>query len=323
MKKVGITLGDPAGIGPEITLRALVTKRMGRKGLVIIGSREVLEKEARRYQNKPWFSQSWCSLRDWLDANVIDIGSTGSYEMGRVQKNCGQAALRALEVGVELLRRDELSGLVTAPVSKEALHLVGFEFPGQTEFLAARLGRKSYAMLAWSPWFKVVLVTIHLPITRVTQMITPARVQEKMHLLDEFLRQEMGGSGVRAPRIAVLALNPHGDEFTLGEEKRIRRAINQARRQGLDVAGPFPADAIFSNRGRFDGFVAMYHDQAMIPAKMLSKGKGVNVTLGLGRVRTSPLHGVAFDIAGRGIASADSMIAAIKLARRLCRDSRS
>ncbi len=312
MGKIGITLGDPAGIGPEITLRALNVLFRGRgpagRGLVVIGSRDVLKREVRGYRQE---------LRDWLEENLIDTGPVGRYEWGRVQKNCGQAALRALEVGAELLRQGELAGLVTAPVSKEALRLAGFGFPGQTEFLAARLEVRSYAMLAWSPWFKVVLVTIHTPLAQVARVITAARVQEKIFLLDEFLRQEMRGKKGYSPRIGVFALNPHGDEFTLGEEKRIRQAIRAARDHGVMVDGPFPADALFSHLKAFDGFVAMYHDQAMLPAKILSRGKGVNVTLGLGKIRTSPLHGVAFDIAGRGIASADSMVAAIKLARRL------
>lgn len=298
---LGITIGDPAGIGPEITLKALLGAKRG--GLILIGSLEVFEKEKKRLRIKTDLPQ------------IVDTGPVGKYQMGRLQKNCGVAALKALELGVALLKEGRIGALVTAPVAKEALRLAGFSYPGQTELLAARLGVRRYAMLAWSPAFKAVFVTIHLPIARVSQYITTTAVKEKIYLLNEFLRLE----GIRLPRIAVLALNPHSKEFSLGEEKRIAQAVTWSRNQGIIASGPFSADSIFARRKEFDGLVAMYHDQAMIPAKILSGGKGVNVTLGLGKIRTSPLHGVAFDIAGKGIASASSMLAAIKLARHLVR----
>lgn len=298
---LGITIGDPAGVGPEITLKALVQLKW--RNVVLIGSKAVLEREAKRLD---------------LDFNlemVIDTGPLGSFDYGQVQKKCGESALAALEVGLKMLKRGEISGLVTAPVSKEALRLVGFKHPGQTEFLAWGLNVKRYAMLAWTPDFKVVFVTIHLPLALVPAQITTKRVLEKIFLLDDFLNLE----GKPAPKIGVFALNPHAEEFSLGEEKRIALAIKRAREKGIDAQGPFPADSIFARLKEFDGFVAMYHDQAMIPAKVLGRGRGVNVTLGLGKVRTSPLHGVAFDIAGKGIADATSMKSAIILAQKLTR----
>ncbi|MEO0070809.1 MAG: 4-hydroxythreonine-4-phosphate dehydrogenase PdxA [candidate division WOR-3 bacterium] len=300
---VGITMGDPAGIGPEIILKAL--RGTKRKNIVLIGSLAVFEEEKKRLRINTDLPQ------------IIDTGSVGKYQMGRVEKNSGVAALKALELGVTLLKEEKIAALVTAPVAKEALRLAGFSYPGQTELLAARLGVRRYAMLAWSPNFKVVFVTIHLPIAQVSRHITTAAVREKIYLLDKFLRLE----GSRHPKIAVFALNPHSEEFSLGEEKKIAQAVTWARKQGIIADGPFPADSLFARGKEFDGFVAMYHDQAMIPAKILSKGKGVNVTLGLGKIRTSPLHGVAFDIAGKGIASASSMLAAIKLAQHLIRGS--
>ena len=217
-----------------------------------------------------------------------------------------------------------MSALVTAPVSKAALRMAGFTWPGQTEFLAERLGAKHHAMLAWTPKFKVVFVTIHEPLARVSRHITAAAMAEKTGLLDRFLRD----SGVTRPRICVMAFNPHAAEFSLGEEKRIAAGVALARKAGINAVGPIPADAAVARAvaprpsplaPRFDGHVAIYHDQAMIPAKLLGRGSGVNVTLGLGRIRTSPLHGVAFDIAGKGIASPESMLAAIRLAQRLVR----
>ncbi len=298
-KPIGITIGDPAGIGPEIVVKALAQLRF--RDAVVIGSRAVLEREAERFD-----------LSFNLEM-VIDTGPLGRFDYGRVQKKCGESALTALEIGLKMLKEGEVSALVTAPVSKEALRLAGFRQPGQTEFLAEGLGVKRYAMLAWSPNFKVVFVTIHLPLALVPAQITTRQVLEKILLLDEFLQIESKST----PKICVLALNPHAQEFSLGEEGRINIAIKKAREKGVDAQGPFPADSIFARVDEFDGFVAMYHDQAMIPAKLLGRGRGVNVTLGLGRIRTSPLHGVAFDIAGKGVADPNSIKTAIRLAQKL------
>jgi len=291
-------MGDPAGIGPEIVLKAL-----GRGGRArVIGSRAVFEREQQR-------------LGLQLDLRCVDdlVPDPARFRMGEAQKNCGRAARKALEIGVSLLRAGEISALVTAPVSKEALRPAGFGWPGQTEFLAERLEARCHAMLAWTPRFKVVFVTIHLPLARVARHITARAVAEKAVLLDDFLR--LGGK--RRPRICVMALNPHAHEFTLGEEQRIAEGVRLARKAGVNAVGPVPADAAVACRENYDGFVAMYHDQAMIPAKLMGRDSGVNVTLGLPFVRTSPLHGTAFDIAGKGVANPGSMLAAIRLARRL------
>ena len=314
---IGITLGDPAGIGPEVVLKAL--PHFPRARLLLIGSRAILARTARK-------------LRFALPARVQfhDDGSDFAFAYGKVQKRCGEAALRALETGVSLLKQGVINGLVTAPVSKEALRLAGFKFPGQTEFLGARLGAKRHAMLAYADdreeagtaragrrtqALRIVFVTIHRPIAEVPKAITAKLVVEKVRLLHDFLRLR---EGIRRPRIAVLALNPHAYEFSRGEEARIAQGIRLARR--ARVAGPFPADTIVQLLTRFDGFVAMYHDQAMIPAKLLAQGRGVNVTIGLPCIRTSPLHGTAFDIAGKGIAQPGSMIAAVETALRLVKN---
>jgi len=322
---IGISAGDPAGIGPEIILKAL--ERMPRLRCRVFGSRGVFEREQKR-------------LGTNVDPSCVEdvTGQVGVFKMGRAQRNCGAVALACLEAGVRGLRENRISALVTAPVSKKALRMAGFSWPGQTEFLAERLGSKRHAMLAWTPKFKVVFVTIHEPLARVSGHISAAAVAEKADLLNRFLRD----TGVKRPRICVMALNPHGAEFSLGEEERIAAGVVQARKAGISAVGPIPADAATAGLSRvrpssivlgrggpcrtarpsdlpFDGFVAMYHDQAMIPAKLLGRDQGVNLTLGLGRIRTSPLHGVAFDIAGQGIASPGSMLAAIRLAQRLSR----
>jgi len=318
-------MGDPAGIGPEIILKSL--SHMPRLRCRVFGSRRVFEQEQKR-------------LGTEVDLSCVEdvAGKVGAYKTGQAQRNCGAAALACLEAGVSELGVGRVSALVTAPVSKEALRLAGFKWPGQTEFLAERLGSKRHAMLAWTPKLKVVFVTIHEPLARVSRYITAAAVAEKTELLNQFLRD----TGVRRPRICVMAFNPHGAEFSLGEEKRIAAGVARARKAGINAVGPTPADAAVSGLSRvrpssfvlgrggpcrtvrpsdlpFDGYVAMYHDQAMIPAKLLGRDQGVNLTLGLGRVRTSPLHGVAFDIAGQGIASPGSMLSAIRLAQSLCR----
>jgi 4-phospho-D-threonate 3-dehydrogenase / 4-phospho-D-erythronate 3-dehydrogenase len=308
---LGVCMGDPAGIGPEIILKSL--SHMPRLRCRVFGSRRVFEREQKRLGTK-------------VDlACVEDVaGRLAAFKMGRVQRNCGAAALACLEAGIGELRENRVSALVTAPVSKEALRMAGFRWPGQTEFLAERLGAKRHAMLAWTPKFKAVFVTIHESLARVSGHISAVAVAEKAALLNQFLRD----TGVRRPRICVMAFNPHGAEFSLGEEKRIAAGIARARKTGINAAGPIPADAAVTRAvvlrpsplaPRYDGYVAIYHDQAMMPAKLLGRDQGVNVTLGLGRIRTSPLHGVAFDIAGRGIASSGSMFAAIRLAQRLCR----
>ncbi|HDR00148.1 MAG TPA: hypothetical protein ENN51_07700, partial [candidate division WOR-3 bacterium] len=267
---IGITLGDPAGIGPEITLKALA--RLRPRAALLIGPAAVIGRESRRL-----------GLDLPPGVAVHDTGAVGRFRPGRDQANCGAAALAALERGVELLRRGEVSALATAPVSKTALRRAGFRWPGQTEFLAERLGARSAALLAWTRRFKAVFVTIHRPLAEVSRFITAAAVAEKTALIDAFLRSESCGSGLRTaisplrrkPRIAVMAFNPHGTEFSRGEEDRIAAGVLLARRRGADVHGPFPADALAARLADYDGFVAMYHDQAMIPAKLL--GPGVNV----------------------------------------------
>jgi len=309
-------MGDPAGIGPEIILKSL--SHMPRLHCRVFGSVAVFERQ-----------QSRLGTRVDLSCVEDTAGRIGRFRTGRARQNCGAAAFACLEAGVAELRAGRVSALVTAPVSKAALRLAGFRWPGQTEFLAEQLGSRRHAMLAWTPKFKVVFVTIHEPLARVSWHITAAAVAEKTGLLHRFLRD----SGMARPRICVMAFNPHAAEFSLGEEARIAQGIARARRSGVNAIGPIPADAAVAGLSRvrpsscvlrpsdlpFDGYVAMYHDQAMIPAKAFGRDKGVNLTLGLGRIRTSPLHGVAFDIAGKGIASPGSMLAAIQLALRLVR----
>ena len=300
---IGITLGDPAGIGPEITLKAIAALRNPYRVIRIIGSRAILENLKKKLK-----------IKLDLEPLVFDVVHSFKYQFGKTDKRCGISALKALDIAVELLKAGKINGIVTAPICKDSLRLAGFKYPGHTEFLADAFKVKKYAMLAYSPNLKIAFVTIHKPLREVAKYITTDRVLEKILLLNDFLssKLEIRNSKLEI-RIAVLAFNPHAFEFSTGEEDKIVQAIKQAQKLDIKVSGPFPADSINELIGKFDGIVAMYHDQGMIPIKLLARDQGVNITLGLPYPRTSPLHGCGFDIAGQGIANPSSMQAAIDL----------
>lgn len=300
MARIGITLGDPAGIGPEIVVKALARLRKEPIHLTIIGSVSILS--AAQMMLKMNFSLP----------RVADTGEV-EFEFGRVQHSAGKAALEAIKKAVKLLKEGEIDALVTAPVSKEAIGLSVPGFTGHTEFLAHEFGAHEVLMIAHSLYASFAFVTTHHPLQDVPGLITTDRVLRKLELYADFLRTLHG----REANMAVLALNPHGEEFSYGEEKKIADAVSAANKEGLDVQGPYPADTFHRHIQEVDGFLTQYHDQGMIPAKMLARGQGVNVTWGLPFVRTSPLHGTAFDIAGKGEADPSSMIAAIRMADRL------
>jgi 4-hydroxythreonine-4-phosphate dehydrogenase len=249
------------------------------------------------------------SLEKW----EVDTSSSTGVEPGRLTAESGRLAMRSVSMAIEECLDGRLDGIVTAPISKEAIQLAGFDFPGHTEFLAKQTAVKDFLMMLVSGDLRVALLTIHEPIARVAGLITQERILSSLNTLSDALRSDFG---VEKPRIAVLGLNPHaGDGGVIGTEEIeiIKPALEAAQATGLDVAGPFPADGFFGRRGdkEFDALLAMYHDQGLAPFKALAMGAGVNVTLGLPIVRTSPDHGTAFGIAGEGVASADSMKEAI------------
>jgi 4-hydroxythreonine-4-phosphate dehydrogenase len=314
-RMIGITFGDPAGIGPEILLKSLTKISSPLSKVRVIGSLQILE-DIRKKLN----------LKLDIESLVYDVIPGFRYQFGKVQKSCGVAALTALELAIDLLKTGQINGIVTAPICKEAIRLAGFKFPGHTEFLANAFGIKEYAMLAYSPNLKIIFVTTHKPLHEVAKNIATKAVLAKILLLNDFLFLAQD-SKIRCqprpssfiPRIGVLALNPHSFEFSAGEEEKIAKAIKKAQKLGIKVSGPFPSDTINELLNKYDGIVAMYHDQGMIPVKLLARDKGVNLTLGLPYPRTSPLHGCAFDIAGKGIANPSSMQAAIKLCLKLAK----
>ncbi|MBI5150491.1 MAG: 4-hydroxythreonine-4-phosphate dehydrogenase PdxA [Candidatus Omnitrophica bacterium] len=307
-KAVGITLGDPAGIGAEVTAKALAQPSVrGAARFTIIGDEGLFHKYFPvRYKN--------CTF--------IDVGClrAGDFTIGRPSRATGKASLAYLQTAIDLLKREQLSALVTAPVCKEAIGKTMPSFHGHTEFLADAFGaRRDVGMMFVSGPLRVLLVTRHIPLQQVSRAITTELVFRAVRSTDAALKKYFH---LKSPLIGVCGLNPHaGEGGTLGREeiRYIIPAIKRARAEGLKVEGPFPADTIFypQNSQRFDALLAMYHDQGLIPVKTLYSRELVNLTIGLPFARTSPAHGTAFDIAGQNRADASSMIEAIKLAVKL------
>lgn len=289
-----VTQGDPAGIGPEILVKALAAGAADGAVVTVLGERARLTETAR-------------SLGLPLRHAVIDAPSAGPH-----------SALWALEEACRIANAGGADAIVTAPIHKADLVRCGFRHPGQTEFLGDRLGAAGTTMLLAGDSLRVALVTTHLRLLDVPAAVTHERVEATITRLHKAL---VAGYGIPAPRIGVLGLNPHaGEEGLFGPEDDavIRPAVETCRARGIDASGPLPGDGTFAprSRARFDGIVAMYHDQGLAGLKAVEGGGAVNVTLGLPVPRTSPDHGTARDIAGRGIADAGSMAAAIRLAVR-------
>ena len=311
---IALSVGDPNGIGPEVALKALQSRELRKHArCVVVGPVLVMEDWAERL-----------GLRDALNGvKVVDVVLDDPFEIepGKIRADAGRLAMESVARACDLCLSGESDAMVTAPISKEAIKLGGYDFPGHTEFLAERTGAGRFAMMLVSGSLRVALLTIHEPIARVAGLITNKRITKTLQTVSDSLVSDFG---IAEPRIAVLGLNPHaGDGGVIGREEIdiIQPALEAARANGLDVSGPFPADGFFGRRGdrEFDAVLAMYHDQGLAPFKALAMGAGVNVTCGLPIVRTSPDHGTAFAIAGQGVASADSMVEAILLAADIVR----
>jgi 4-hydroxythreonine-4-phosphate dehydrogenase len=300
--RLAIPIGDPAGIGPEVTFKALTQNHFPEVSLIVIGHKRFL----------PGSPPPGIELQEPSVA-------TPPIQPGRPSEESGRLALAYLTRAIELARKGDADGIVTAPVCKEALHLAGRPVPGVTELLQEETGSAQAVMMMVHEKLRVVPLTTHCPIREVPARITPVLIQSTLSMIHSVLNREFG---IPSPRIAVCGLNPHaGEGGTCGkeEETTIRPALDLLRKEGIDAAGPLSADTLFYRafKGEFDAVVAMYHDQALPSFKSLTFGRGVNVTLGLPFVRTSPDHGTAFDIAGQGRADPSSMIEAIRLAVRL------
>jgi len=322
---LALTLGDPAGIGPDVALLAYARReRDGIPPFVLIGDETVLAQRAKALG----LSVPITKVAEPGDATgvfqdalpVLPIAGAGTIKAGRPSVAAMDAVKRSIETAVALVQDGEARAVVTNPVSKSHLYQAGFEFPGHTEYLAALASGDGkllhpVMMLVAGP-FKVVPTTIHIPLKDVERTLTRDLLLETIEITDRDLRRFFGYA---QPRLAVSGLNPHaGEEGSLGREEveTIEPALAAARAKGIDVSGPYPADTLFhaAARERYDAAICMYHDQALVPFKTLAFEEGVNVTLGLPFVRTSPDHGTAFDIAGTGRANPRSLIEALRLA---------
>ncbi len=326
-RALAVTMGDPAGVGPEIIVKAWQALRAQGPAFLVIGDFDLLKSAA---------TGGGVTLRriaapdDALSvfANalpVLDIPLQGPVVAGRPSPAHAQAVIRWIETGAGLSLSGAVSGLVTAPIAKAPLYEAGFQFPGHTEYLGELTrpqdGRNSGGpvMMLAAPGLRTTLVTIHEPLSAVPQLLSTDRIVAVATITAEALTRDFGLSN---PRLAMAALNPHaGEGGALGREELeiIGPASVELRRMGIDCTNPAPSDSLFHPDARrtYDAAVCMYHDQALIPVKMLDFWGGVNITLGLPIVRSSPDHGVGYDIAGRGLARPDSLIAALRVAAEI------
>lgn len=327
---IGITMGDPAGIGPEIIVKALSRESISRQAIVLVIGDSAILGRAKGYVG--------AALRiRRIDSPAQGMGRFGEVEVvdlrnvdpetcvpGVLSADAGRAAVEYVSKAIDLALAGELDAVVTAPINKEAVHLAGYPYAGHTEIFAERTETRNYALMLVAGRFRVLHVSTHVSLREACERVKEERVLQVIRLA-----HEVGAVWrLQTPRIAVAGLNPHaGEQGLFGREERdeIAPAVAAARTEGIDARGPLPPDTLFhrASRGEFDFVVAMYHDQGHIPVKLASFDRGVNVTVGLPIIRTSVDHGTAFDIAGKGTASPHSLLEALRLAIRIARHRRS
>ena len=317
LPKIAVTMGDPAGVGPEVCLRLLQDEAIARLCTpIVFGSAAVLEQAAVQcWLDKPGKVVAGLSEAD--SPCVLDIGAIGldDFTTGAVNAATGRAAFTYIEDAINAALSGQIAAVTTAPINKVALHAADIPFPGHTEIFAAKTHAPRYCMLQYSSEVRAVFVTTHVGYAEVPGLLTKAAILDTIELGAQAMRRIRGGG----PRIVVLGLNPHAGEnglFGREEQVAIIPAIESARKLGLNVEGPVPPDTAFlpAKRRETDLFVCMYHDQGHIPLKALCFDEAVNTTLGLPIVRTSVDHGTALDIAGLGQANPNSLFEAVKLA---------
>ncbi len=325
---LAITMGDPCGIGPEVIVKTLAAGGHGCRW-VVVGDAGWMQETAARFVPSVHVRKIGALGEAIFDGQTIEVldcktENTEPFVHGKASPRGATAALLALEWAVQAARDGAVDGIVTGPIQKESMQKIGFGFPGHTEFFAERAGVSSFGMMMVGGGLSITLATIHLALREAIEQINPDLVLKMIGLTDRAMKIDFGR---KAPRIAVAALNPHAGEAGLfGDEERrkIAPAVQAAQLDGIDVSGPYPADTLFwrAKRGEFDAVVALYHDQALIPIKLLAFGDAVNVTLGLPFVRTSVDHGTAYDIAGRGVADPGSFQSALTLATQMAKNRR-
>jgi 4-hydroxythreonine-4-phosphate dehydrogenase len=319
---IAISIGDVGGIGPEIILKAFKDDRLFPLCSPVVFAPETLLQTC---LNRQEFNLSINVIQSSADIqenaiNVLPLDNSGDdYTLGHPSQKNGEIGIRSVKQAVSWCMEEKAVAMVTAPLSKESIGLAGSSYKGHTEFLRDLSDSEEVLMVLASQVMRIGLVTIHVPLAGVTELISASRIFRTLALAHHGLQQDFG---ISEPKIAVLALNPHaGDGGYIGEEEIaiIQPAIKQAQLEGINAEGPFSADGFFSAYGNepYDMIVAMYHDQGLIPLKMSAGGKAVNISCGLPFVRTSPDHGTAFSIAGQGIADEGSMIEAVFSALRI------
>jgi len=321
---IAITIGDFNGIGPEIALKVAVNAGVRKLCTpVLVGPLNIFEHVRGNLKIRTTLQKTAALLPKGNILPVADVGDGiwADLQPGAPTKTSGRTAGTALETAVRMCLEGKANAMVTAPVSKHGLHLAGYNFPGQTEMIALFSRSQKVSMMLVSDTLRVGLVTIHIPLKSVSERIASEKLRDKIVVIHDSLKHDFG---ISKPRLAVLGLNPHaGESGVLGDEEEqiISPTIKELSGEGLRIEGPFPADGFFGNKTykQFDCVVAMYHDQGLIPLKMLSFGRAVNFSAGLDIVRTSPDHGTAFDIAGKGVARIDSMVEALKLAVKIAK----
>ena len=323
MPAIAITAGDPCGIGPEVILKALAYRPPPRRArLVIIGDLRVFQRTAAQLRQRlpswPVVSPGEPWPRGVSSSVFIDLAHPHHFTSGHPSARAGEAALDYLAHAVTLARQGRIQALVTAPVTKWAMQQFHRGFIGHTEYLAHAFKARRVAMMFASDRLRVVLLTRHVPLASAGRLVNTTLVRDTLRLTAQTLRRLFG---IPHPRVAICGLNPHAGERGLfgSEERRILPVIRQLNRARRIVDGPLAADSCFANAGRYDAIVCWYHDQGLIPFKMVARDRGCQLTLGLPIVRTSPDHGSALDIAGRGVAHPGSMRYALRLAMKLAR----
>lgn len=322
---LGFTMGDPAGIGPEVIAKALADRALARLCRpVVVGSRAVMERTITSLKlplqvvefdptNSPRLKAGQVAVVDALKSPLP------RFRMGVAADVTGAASIDFIKRAVQLAQAGSLGGIVTAPINKEAMNMAGYHYPGHTELLADLTQTKEFGMMIVGGPLKIMFTTTHVAINQLSPLLTTERITKAIRLAHLGLTRYFG---IARPKIGVAALNPHAGEHGLfGNEEAtsIAPAVQQARAAGIKASDPLPADTLFGKaaRGGYDGVVAMYHDQGLIPLKLLAFGTCVNLTVGLPIIRTSVDHGTAYDIAGKGVAEHGSLLAAVKVAARL------
>jgi 4-hydroxythreonine-4-phosphate dehydrogenase len=322
--RVAITMGDPAGIGPEVILKALLRDDVYQVCRpIVLGDINVfgmVSKNLGPLSFNTIESPSEVTEKPGL-VDVISVSNLkeASYIPGRPTVHGGKAMIDYIKKAVDFIKDGQVSAMVTCPINKELMHKAGYRFDGHTELLASLTNTRDYCMMLANESLRVSLVTIHCALKEVPQKLNKGLILKTIRLTCRALEEDFA---IKRPHVAVAGLNPHAGEaglFGLEDKEIIQPAVDEAKNDGLLVDGPFPADTIFYHaiNGKFDAVVAMYHDQGLIPVKLLNFSDSVNITLGLPIVRTSVDHGTAYDIAGKGVADPSSLIAAIRMAAKI------